>query len=344
MKDALDKLYEDIESAPSYSAKIEKYLRNNIVHSQHRRIVKKTFPRRRIISRFPFDIFMADLIEYPKLKFQNNQYVFILILIDCFTRKVWAAPMKRKNAQWTADAFESIFKNFDEFPLHIITDRGLGKILLFFNFNHNKYLEFYNTEVRKVFSNYGINHYTTPTRTKWKASFAERVIRTLKSRIQKYFVKNKTKRWIDIIENVVQDYNHTPHSATGFSPQDVTSENRDEVYKKLYPNLTLKTVCRLSVGDKVRKIIEKDIFEKGYSANWSENIYVISKVKQSDGVCWYYLEDLEGEKIKGIYTGTIFSVPYWYQIRNAYNQTSWYQSDLFRDLVLLSIKSGCKVC
>ena len=126
LKDALDKLYEDIESAPSYSAKIEAYLRNNTVHSRHRRIVKKKFPRRRIISRFPFDIFMADLIEYPRLKHQNNGYVYILVLIDCFTRKVWAEPMKRKNAQWTSDAFESIFKHFDEFPLHIITDRGLG--------------------------------------------------------------------------------------------------------------------------------------------------------------------------------------------------------------------------
>ena len=57
LKDALDKLYADIESAPSYSAKITAYLRNNIVHSRHRRIVKKKFPRRRIISRFPFDIF-----------------------------------------------------------------------------------------------------------------------------------------------------------------------------------------------------------------------------------------------------------------------------------------------
>ena len=112
LKDALDKLYEDIESAPSYSAKIEAYLRNNAVHSRHRRIVKRTFPRRRIIARFPFDIFMADLIEYPRLKFQNNGYVFILVLIDCFTRKVWVAPMKRKNSQWTADAFESIFKHF----------------------------------------------------------------------------------------------------------------------------------------------------------------------------------------------------------------------------------------
>ena len=128
LTDALEKLYEDIESAPSYSAKIDAYLRSNTVHSRHRRIVKKKFPRRKIISRFPFDIFMADLIEYPQFKFQNNGYVYILVIIDCFTRKVWVEPMKRKNAQWTADAFEAIFKKFDEFPIHIITDRGLGNL------------------------------------------------------------------------------------------------------------------------------------------------------------------------------------------------------------------------
>ena len=127
LTDALEKLYEDIESAPSYSAKIDAYLRSNTVHSRHRRIVKKKFPRRKIISRFPFDIFMADLIEYPQLKFQNNGYVYILVIIDCFTRRVWIEPMKRKNAQWTADAFEAVFKKFNEFPVHIITDRGLGK-------------------------------------------------------------------------------------------------------------------------------------------------------------------------------------------------------------------------
>ena len=75
MKDALDKLYEDIESAPSFSAKIDAYLRNNTIHSRHRRITKKIFPRRRIISRFPFDIFMADLIEYPKKGFRTAHIV-----------------------------------------------------------------------------------------------------------------------------------------------------------------------------------------------------------------------------------------------------------------------------
>ena len=73
---------------------------------------------------------MADLIEYPNLKFQNNRYVYILILIDCFTKKIWAVAMKEKSATWTADAFEMIFKNFDEFPSHLITDGGLGKTAL----------------------------------------------------------------------------------------------------------------------------------------------------------------------------------------------------------------------
>ena len=97
MKEALEKLYTDIKSAPSYSAKINDFLRDNNVHSVHRRILKKTFPRRKVIARFPFDIFMADLIEYPRLKFQNNRYVYILIMIDCFTKKVWAVAMKEKS-------------------------------------------------------------------------------------------------------------------------------------------------------------------------------------------------------------------------------------------------------
>ena len=151
-------------------------------------------------------------------------------IIDCFTKKIWAVPMKRKTSEYTAQAFESVFRDFDQFPIHMVTDRGL---------------EFYNTEVQKVFKNYGINHYSTPTRTKWKASMAERVIRTLKSRLQKYFVKSKTHKWIDVLPQVVNDYNATPHSAHGIPPQDVTHTNRDFVYKKLYPDISVRTVCRL---------------------------------------------------------------------------------------------------
>ena len=291
LKDKLNVLYSDITSKPSYSAKIADFLRQHDVHGVYRRIVKKTFPRRRVIARFPFELFMADLLEFPQYKFRNRGYRFALVLIDVFSKKLYTAPMKKKTKEQTAQAFESIFNDFDEFPINLVTDRGL---------------EFYNTEVRKIFDSYGINHYSTPTKTSWKASVAERVIRTIKSRLYKYFKAEKTTNWVDVLPDFTNNYNATPHSAHGLPPDDVTSENRDMVYKKLYSNNPVTIVCKLKLGDKVRKIRDKSLFEKGYTENWSEEIYTISSVRQSNSVCWYKLKNIAGELQKGIW--------YYYQL------------------------------
>ena len=242
---------------------------------------------------------MADLIEYPKFKVLNRGYVYILLLIDCFTKQVFVSPMKKKDQYNSAAAFESIFKEMDEFPKNLITDGGK---------------EFFNSEVSKVFQNYGINHYKTPTRTKWKASMAERAIRTIKNRLQKYFHLSGKNLWINEINQIVQNYNSTPHSSHGFPPLDVSDENREIVYKKLYPNKDLTTICKLNKGDKVRILKEKKEFEKAYTQKWSDQIYTIAKVRQSGGVCWYKLKDHNGETLKGIW--------YYYQLNlvahNAY--------------------------
>ena len=291
LRDKLNVLYTDITSKPSYSAKIADFLRQHDIHGVYRRVVKKIFPRRRVIARFPFELFMADLLEFPQFRFQNRGYRFALILIDVFTKKLYTVPMKKKTKEETARAFESVFKTFDEFPINLVSDRGL---------------EFYNGEVEKIFDSYGINHYSTPTKTKWKASVAERVIRTIKSRLSKYFKKYKTKNWLDVLPIFTDNYNSTPHSAHGLPPNDVSSENRDVVYKRLYPKNTLTIVCKLKEGDKVRKIRDKSLFEKGYTENWSEEIYTISQARQSNLVCWYKLENLAGEELEGIW--------YYYQL------------------------------
>ena len=73
-----------------------------------------------------------------------------------------------------------------------------------------------------------------------------------------------------------------------------------------YPYIGLKTLCRLNVGDKVRTLIEKKEFEKGYLRNWSDQVYIITKKLQQYGVCWYYLSELNGNSVKGIW--------YYYQL------------------------------
>ena len=56
----------------------------------------------------------------------------------------------------------------------------------------------------------------------------------------------------------------------------------------------------------MRKIIKKDIYEKGYTKNWSEELFIIVKIKQTNGVCYYYLTDLAGDEVPGIF--------YYYQL------------------------------
>ena len=127
LTEKLEELYNNIRAVPSYSAKIKEFLKSYELHSKNKRITRKKFPRRRVVSHFPFDVFMADLFMYPQFKYHNNRFVYILLVIDCFTKKVYVTPMKTKTKEETASSFEKIFSSLKDFPTHLVTDNGKGK-------------------------------------------------------------------------------------------------------------------------------------------------------------------------------------------------------------------------
>ena len=281
----MNELYTKLKSIRNYSAKLADFLRQNDVHSKHRRIIKKKFPRRHIIVHFPFQIFMGDLIEYQRneYKYANGGHKFILVLIDVFTKKAYARPVKRKNKFDMAIAMESILTDLDHYPNTLITDEGL---------------EFYNKNVEEVLDKYAIHHYSI--KSKMKASVAERFIRTLKSRLEKYFVKNKTKRWIDVLPQFIENYNNTPHRSLGMTPNQVTDDNADRVFKKMFPDIHLQAKPRLKIGDLVRKLKLKTVFDKGYKQTWSDEIFKVTQIKQAAGRIWYIISDRDGNRQSGI--------------------------------------------
>ena len=285
LEDNLEEVYTKIESAPNYSAKIAEFLRKNKVHSTHRRVVKKNFPRRHIIVHFPFQILMADLIEYlqPDYKHANKNYGYILVVIDVFSKMAYARPVKKKDKFSVSQALQSILINLDHYPNTLITDEGL---------------EFYNSNVKELLDKYGIHHYSI--KTKMKASVVERFNRTLRQKLEKYFVKNNTKCWVDVLEQFIDNYNNTPHRSIGMAPSKVNDSNAEQVFKELFPDIELESKPRLKVGDIVRILKEKTIFEKGYKQSWTDECYKIRDVKQAAGRIWYELEDLVGNKIAGI--------------------------------------------
>ena len=222
---------------------------------------------------------MADLAFYtsPDYVHANGGFKYILVFIDVFSKMCFVEPMKDKNGLTTLLALENIIKQLPETPNQVVTDDGT---------------EFYNHQVQALFNEYGIRHYSI--RGPHKAAVAERMIQTLRGRLEKYFWENKTKRYVDVLQQTVDNYNKTPHRSIGMSPISVNLKNRPEVFKKLYPNYNDYYIPRLSVGDKVRIAKTKTIFEKGYKRNWSIELYTIISAKSRGGVDYYKVEDEDG--------------------------------------------------
>ena len=235
------------------------------------------------------------MIPYSK---DNKNYKYLLTVIDCFSKFGWAIPIYNKSGIEIYKAFKSIFTKFKRIPNKIQTD--LGK-------------EFYNKDVKKLFKENNIIHFSTHSNV--KASIVERFNRTLKEKMWKYFTENKTNKWIDILDSLIDNYNSSYHRSIKMSPLLASNkENSSQVENNLYgniKNIEMKKP-RYKVGDKVRINKYKSVFAKGYLPNYTSEIFVISEVVKSvsdkigeykikDPVITYRIKDLSGEDILGIF-------------------------------------------
>ena len=91
--------------------------------------------------------------------------------------------------------------------------------------------------------------------------------------------------YFDVLEDIVSKYNNTVHKTIKMKPINVTND-----YFTEYNEDSNKRNPKLSKY--------KNIFAKGYAPNWSEEVFVINKIKNT--VPWtYVINDLNGEEIIG---------------------------------------------
>ena len=129
------------------------------------------------------------------------------------------------------------------------------------------------------------------TNNKGKSVVAERFIRTLKNKIYKYMTSVPKNVYIDRLDDIVKEYNITYHKSIKIKPVDV----KDNTYIDFKKEVNDKNP-KFKVGDHVRISKYKNIFTKGYMPNWSEEIFIIKKIKNT--VPWTYaINDLNGEEI-----------------------------------------------
>ena len=198
-------------------------------------------------------------------------------------RVAYTRPLRKKTAEETAMALESIITALPMIPRNFCSDDGSEFKVI------NGYIYYL------LIGRYNMNVYVLKSDV--KGSIIERFNRTLKSRIERYFTEHNTKNWIDILDQMTSNYNNTEHRSIGMPPMNVSYENRAAVFRKLYPNRHIKVKCKLNHGDRVRIALKKNIFSKGYKINWSEEIYTIDSSRQSGGICYYTVKSTTGETL-----------------------------------------------
>ena len=126
-----------------------------------------------------------------------------------------------------------------------------------------------------------------------KSVVAERFIRTLKNKIFKHMTAISKNVYFDVLDDIVNKYNNTVHKTIKMKPIDVTGDS----YAKYNENSNKKDP-KFKIGDHVRISKYKNTIAKGYAPNWSDEAFVVSKIKNA--IPWtYVISDLNGEEITG---------------------------------------------
>ena len=139
------------------------------------------------------------------------------------------------------------------------------------------------------------------TYAQFHASPIERFNRTLKTRMWYKMGKHDSREWVSRLDKLLRKYNDTVHSATGMTPAKASHKvNQNallELQKKKLERCKFKEP-KLKLGDTVRVSKIKQAFEKGYTANWSKELYTVIEISYTCPVT-YRIQTQEGENVAG---------------------------------------------
>ena len=294
----LDNVYLNIKNPHSYtsvanlrnsvSSKItdedlKNYLQANMTYTLHKPVRKK-MTHNKVKAVAVDNVWAADLGDFQNISKFNDGVKYILFVIDVFSKYLFVRTLKSKKGEEVANQFADIIIKSERKPALLHSDEG-G--------------ELWNSHMNKIMTELDILHYATGSQM--KSGVAERVIRSIKQRMYKYFTHKNTFHYLDVIDQIVLNYNKTVHSTTKYKPIDVNSKNSDAIYEDVFADEPVtRDKSDLKIGDYVRIALLKGIYRKGYEESYSREVFIIDDITHKNKkVPMYTLKEVDGETIKG---------------------------------------------
>ena len=199
------------------------------------------------------------MVDY---KVSNNKgFRYIFIIIDNFSKYLWAIPLKNKYSQTITNEFSNILTTSKRKPLKLESDRGS---------------EFYNSIFQNFLKSKNIHHYSRYTDK--GPSIAERVIRTVRNLLKKpVFEKGKADR-LSELPSVIKKYNNTIHHSTKMTSIQASKKSNEKIVYSNLQDKRKKLNPKFKLGQLVRTADIKRVFSKGDSTNYSYKLYTITEI------------------------------------------------------------------
>ena len=320
--EALDKIYNDPADPGGFTSQrkllesarllrnditltdVKEYLSHQPSFTRHGNIPKKFIKSRVFIKEGPGFLLSGDLADMSSIKNDNDGISFLMYLIDCYSRKLWVLPLKNKRGSTISRTLDDFLSsNKYKYTLLWVDEGG----------------EWYSSPTKKVCEKHGLKMYSVYNRRQ-KASYAERVILTIKSKLYKIMTQRHTNRYIDFLQDVINSYNnskhkgllcHYPNEIHNMTDKDkILSFAKKQFEQKLtnYGDIKRKnskiTFSQRNILPRntyVRLLLNsaESAFTKSYKPIFTEEIFIIDSVRNSTPTL-YTLKDFLHEPISGV--------------------------------------------
>jgi hypothetical protein len=216
---SVDKLYTILKKDGIIISKdrIKKFIDNQTEQQLTKQTKEKKNKLGHIISFNPDTSYQIDIFDISKYSTYNKNYKYLFAMIDIFSRKAYAIPMKDKTMVQTSKALDKIIVDNKLQPISITSDNDAS---------------FEGVDFQKIIKKYDIYHHEVIVGDHHGLGIIDRFARTLKTILTRLFLRTKSKNWVDSLNRIIEAYNKTPNGGiANIAPIEATEQNnRDTIH------------------------------------------------------------------------------------------------------------------
>jgi len=230
----------------------------------------------------------SDLLETGRVANFNDGVRYLLLAIECTSRKLFVKPLKNKKAETCTQTFRELLDDeFSQNPEIVRTDRGS---------------EYKDAGFQKLLKDHNIHHLFASNTE--KAAMCERAGQTLQRRLHRYMTYKNTYRFLPVLQDIVKSINDTPHSSTGVAPNRFSEADVYQAWERNYlrhlPLIPPARPFQFKPGDTVRASLIRRGLDKSYRGTFSPQVFTV-RARRATRPHSYELSNSAGEPVAGLF-------------------------------------------